>query len=377
MSEIKDNPAPGPSLDQPGAPAGGPVRVELHLPSTTIIKVLIALLACYVVVLMWPLLLLVFLAMFLAVTLHAFVEWLTGRGLGRRWSLSLVVGGFLLSLGASMALLLPALVEQAASFSTNLPRYREEALSQLPAGGELRAYAEHLLDSGTGLEVNAWLGHFVSAGGIALSGLSQFVLLLVIALYLVMDGGKTFEWVLAFFSPLNRRKLRLTSEEVSKVIFGYVSGQVVTSLIVMVYTYCVLQLLHVPAALMLAIIAGVFDILPIIGFFAAAAPAVLLALGVSTRTAVTVLGLYILFHAVETYLIIPRVYGKNLRLSTLTVLLGLLAGALLAGVAGALAALPVIASYSAVERLWLRPFLRGGVAEKHELQKDEAFGEKE
>ena len=72
---------------------------------------------------------------------------------------------------------------------------------------------------------------------------------------------------------------------------------------------------------------------------------------------------------------VPRVYGKSLRMSTLTVLLGLLAGALLAGIPGALAALPVIASYAAVERIWLKPYLRDGVSEKHELQKDEAFGE--
>jgi len=63
------------------------------------------------------------------------------------------------------------------------------------------------------------------------------------------------------------------------------------------------------------------------------------------------------------------------RVSTLTVLLGLLAGALIAGIPGSLAALPVIASYAAIERIWLKPYLRDGVSEKHGLQKDEAFGE--
>jgi len=57
--------------------------------------------------------------------------------------------------------------------------------------------------------------------------------------------------------------------------------------------------------------------------------------------------------------------------------LGLLAGVLLAGIPGSLAALPVIASYAAIERIWLKPFLREGVSEKHKLRKDEVFGEKE
>ncbi len=59
-----------------------------------------------------------------------------------------------------------------------------------------------------------------------------------------------------------------------------------------------------------------------------------------------------------------------------TGLLGLLAGTLLAGIPGALAALPVIASCAAIERIWLKPFVRDGVSEKHELQKDEVFGDK-
>ncbi len=137
----------------------------------------------------------------------------------------------------------------------------------------------------------------------------------------------------------------------------------------------VLSLLHVPGALSLAILAGLLDILPIIGFIISTVPAFLLGLSVSPKTAVIVLILYLLFHVFENYFIVPKVYGKNLRLSTLTVLLGLLVGMLLAGIPGTLAALPVIASYAAIERIWLKPFLRDGVSEKHELQKDEAFGE--
>jgi predicted PurR-regulated permease PerM len=144
------------------------------------------------------------------------------------------------------------------------------------------------------------------------------------------------------------------------------------------YSFAVLSLLHVPGALMLAILAGLFDILPILGFFIATAPAFLLALSVSPQTAGLVLGLVpAVSTGSRTTYIVPMIYGKNLRVSTLTVLLGLLAGALLAGIPGALAALPIIASYAAIERIWLKPFLRDGVSEKHELQKDQHFGEKE
>ncbi len=354
-----------------------PQRVELHIPWLTFIKVAAVLLAAYAVYVLWSLLLLVFLALFLAVTLHAFVNWLDGKGL-RHWaSLLIVIGGLLTVIGIGIALIIPALIEQVAAFSKNLPQLHEDALNQLPVGNVIRESIQSLLDSANWTEASTWFGHFVSAGGIALGGLSQIALLLVIAIYLLIDGHKTYDWLLAFFSPLKRAKLRLTANEVSQVIFGYVSGQVITSLLVMVYSFIVLSLLHVPGALMLSILAGIFDILPILGFFIATAPAFLLALSVSPQTAGLVLALYMLFQLIENYLIVPMIYGKNLRVSTLTVLLGLLAGALLAGIPGALAALPIIASYAAIERIWLKPFLRDGVSEKHELQKDQHFGEKD
>lgn len=370
-------PTPTPAASQDHQGVGLPRRLELYLPAATLLKIAAALLLAYAGYVLWPLLLLVFLALFLAVTLNAFVSWLDGKGL-RHWaSLSVVISGLLLAIGAGVALLVPALIEQAAVFSHNFPQLRDDALSQLPIGGSIRNNIEYLMDSASWEQANIWMGHFVSAGGIALGGLSQVSLVLVIALYLLIDGGKTYEWLLAFFSPLHRSKLRLTSLEISKMIFGYVSGQVITSLLVMIFAYAVLSLLHVPGALTLAILAGVFDILPILGFIISTIPAFLLALSVSPRTAATVLILYLLFHVLENYFIVPKVYGKNLRLSTLTVLLGLLAGVLLAGIPGSLAALPVIASYAAIERIWLKPFLRAGVAEKHELQKDEQFGEAE
>lgn len=372
-------PAPPVASESPARPdpcEEAPQRLEIHIPLCTFLKVFAALLTAYAVYMLWPLLLLVFLALFLAVTLNAFVDWLEARGMPHWGSLTVVIGGLLTVLGVGLALVVPALFDQAAVISDSLPRLREEALQHLPVSGSLRENLERMVADSNWSGADSGLGHLWSAGGIALGGITQMALLLVIGLYLLIDGRKIHDWFLAFFSPLHRSKIRTTSKEVSRVIFGYVSGQVITSVLVALFSLIVLSLLKVPAALMLAILAGVLDVLPILGFIMATVPAVLLALTVSPQTGGIVLVLYLVFHAIETYVIIPRVYGKSLRVSTLTVLLGLLAGTLLAGIPGALAALPVIASYAAIERIWLKPFLRDGVSEKHELQKDQAFGDK-
>src|SRR4030095_8050653 len=117
----------------------------------------------------------------------------------------------------------------------------------------------------------------------------------------------------------------------------------------------VLAILKVPNALLLAVMAGVFDVLPMIGFFLFTIPAVLMAWTVSAPTAAIVAALYVAYHVVENYFIVPKVYGDRLRPPTLTFLISCLAAGIVAGVIGIIIILPVVASYPVVERLWLHP----------------------
>jgi predicted PurR-regulated permease PerM len=94
-------------------------------------------------------------------------------------------------------------------------------------------------------------------------------------------------------------------------------------------------------------------------------PAVFFALTVSPLAAGTVLALYLLYHALENYVIIPRVYGRRLRLSTLVVLIALLIGGSLYGVAGAVLILPIFAAYPIIERIWLHEYLSDEVVADH------------
>ena len=127
-----------------------------------------------------------------------------------------------------------------------------------------------------------------------------------------------------------------------------------------------LTLLKVPGAFMLAVLAGVCDFVPIVGFFVALTPAVLVALTISPGTAVAVAGLYVLCSMIENYTIAPKVYGRHLKLSRIAVLLGLSIGAALGGIIGSLLALPVVAAYPIVERVWLGESLGKDVLAEHE-----------
>jgi predicted PurR-regulated permease PerM len=103
----------------------------------------------------------------------------------------------------------------------------------------------------------------------------------------------------------------------------------------------------------------------VLGFLAFVVTAVIVAASVSATAALVVLAAYSAYHAFENYYLVPRVYGQELRLSMLAVLLAFSVGAELWGVVGALIALPIAAAYPAVERIWLREYLAAETVEDH------------
>ena len=184
-------------------------------------------------------------------------------------------------------------------------------------------------------------------------------------MYLLIDGRRTYEWLAAFAPPRLRPRVDATAEGAREVIAAYVRGNVVTSAICAVATWVFLAALKVPAALLLALLAGILDFVPVIGIFLSAAPAILLGLTVSSGVGVAVAVFYAAYNVVENYWLQPRVYGRMLRLSDLAVITAFLVGAELGGVLGALVALPLVAMYPVVERVWSKG-ARRRVADEHQ-----------
>ena len=110
-----------------------------------------------------------------------------------------------------------------------------------------------------------------------------------------------------------------------------------------IFTFVVLTIAGVPNALALALFAGVADVLPYIGAFLACGPAFVAALSKGTTVAIIVLGVLAVYQEIESRLIVPRVYGRVLRLPAASVMIALLVGGKLLGVLGALLALPIAA----------------------------------
>ena len=98
-------------------------------------------------------------------------------------------------------------------------------------------------------------GYAMTLGRSLLSGLVSVGIGLIITVYLLLDGRRTYEWFVAFAPPAQRPKIHRSAAAARQAIFGYVRGNVATSIIATIFTYVVLLLLKVPAALLLALLA--------------------------------------------------------------------------------------------------------------------------
>jgi len=341
-------------------------RVRIDLPVATIVKVLVTLALVWALLRIVPTLMLLLFALLLAITLSPLVERLEKRGVSRGIAVAIVTAAIVL-LGAVIVVgLVPPLVSQTASVIDNFHSLKARVQSRLgpdhPVMGRL---VTEILDLPDSPEVAKSLKRPLFWGEFAVETLAGGAMVFIISLYLLAEGKRTYAWLLAYIPRRHRRKVGIMLPEVSQVVIAYVQGQLITSLLIGTYSLIVLSLLHVPAAVPLAALAALSDVLPVVGVIVSTAPAMLFALTVSPLTAVAVLALYLAYHALENSVIIPRVYGKRLRLSTPVVLVALLIGGSLYGVAGAVLVLPFVAAYPIVERVWLHEYLSDEVVADH------------
>ena len=209
--------------------------------------------------------------------------------------------------------------------------------------GELLAGA---LDSVTSQMVDAALGialHVVEL-------LLKFLLCLFTTFYLLLESKRFGVWARRIVPAPYRNELAALGGQVDRMLGRFIRGELMLVLIMSVATYIGLKLLGVPYALVLAPVAGVLELIPFIGPFMAATPAVLLALVYPSPfgwspvvNAIVVALMYTVLRHIEDYLIIPNVVGRYAQLNPVLTLFAILSGGALFGISGMLLAIPTAA----------------------------------
>jgi predicted PurR-regulated permease PerM len=318
-------------------------RLSIDFSTATFVRAVVAVALCWVWLRLWPWLLIALAAVAHAAAIDPAVQWLERRRVSRPLAaLGLVVGGALILVGL-LALSAATLSDDWALLERRVVDTYRDAAGAMPAW--LR---ESLASFAPSSNAGAAIGRS------AVQLVTSVIVALALAVYFLLDGRRTFEWLVAFAPAPVRPRVVRTGEECRTALAAYVRGNLITSALTAIATWPVLAVLHVPGALLLALLAGICDLLPVVGIFLSAIPAIVLALAVSPATAAAVAAFFALYNLLENYYIQPKVYGEAMRLSDLAVIAAFLVGGELGGVLGALVALPLAAVYPTVEQIWLR-----------------------
>jgi len=158
-------------------------------------------------------------------------------------------------------------------------------------------------------------------------------------------------WVERFYALLperSRPRWRRVGDDIYRAVGGYVTGNLAISVIAGAAATFVLLILGVPYAVALGLVVGIFDLIPLAGATIAAIIVSTVGFLHSTTAGAVLVGYFVVYQQVENQIIQPVVYGRTVKLSPLAVLVAVLAGAQLAGIVGALGAIPIAAAIQVV-----------------------------
>jgi predicted PurR-regulated permease PerM len=293
---------------------------------------------------LWPVLIVLVVALLVAGTLSPAVRWLEEKGVRRGFGIAIVFTAFFVLALLVAFFTIPTLASQAVALLENEPALRARLANHL-AGSHLSAPLATWL---RGLKADALTG---AIGGTALTfSLRAFVAVayglsaLFLGLYIIIDRDRLRGGLFALVPRSHHIRLSRIMINLETIVVAYVRGQMITSLLIALFTFGLLVACGVENALAIAVIAGLADVLPYIGALLSVGPAVLAALSRGPVVAVVVLVFMLAYKEFESHLLVPRIYGRALRLPSSVVLFALLAGGTLMGILGALLALPVAAT---------------------------------
>ena len=278
-------------------------------------------------------------------------------------------------LGIAIYFLLPLVGNQITAFAQQVPDYlvsargRAQSLNNLYQRFQLPPTAREAIN-GTVTRVIETAGGYVQVGLSSLVGslayLPWLILIPILAFFLLKDADSFRRSALEMI-PHGRLRWRGDEffQDVNSTLAAYIRAQLTACLLIGVLCTIGFEIIRLPYALTMGIFAGLLEFIPLAGPLVVGVIAILIASFVSVGMAVKVFLFLIILRIVHDYFFYPRIVGQGIHLHPLAVILAILCGAELAGVAGIFLAIPVIAIVSVTYRHWLEHRgNKGGIVEQ-------------
>lgn len=283
------------------------------------------------------------------------VLWLEKRGIPKPVGILLIFVVIATLLGLLIWYSLPVLARQGTAIAQNLADgYFElrQSLLRLPnilirriifilppelptltgGGGELP-----IAEPGLELPTGYWQDNAL------ILGIFQFIAVVILTFFWILEENRLKQSAFLLIPLKNRGEIRDLISAIETKVSGYLLGQGLLCLVIGVLAFAAYLLIGLPNALLLAILAGLLEAVPIVGPFLGAVPAIIVGLSISPITALWVVLATVIIQQLENSLLVPRIMRRTIGVRPLVTLLALLAFGSLFGITGALIALPLAA----------------------------------
>lgn len=303
-------------------------------------------------------------AIFIALGLEPIVTKLSNLGLRRRYAILTVMASLIGVIAFLVAAVFPTLASQTAHFVKTAPEFLA-GVNDIPfivkldsqLGG---AISDALNNAGNYLgDSSNWpkmLGGVVQVGLSIFNGFFGALIVIILSLYFMASMESFKRWLYSLVAVSRRAKFADLAEQIASSVGRYVMSQVTIGAIQAILVFILLTVTGVPFALVIASIAFILALIPLVGSVTSAIIASLVALSVSPTTAIIVAVTYVIYMQIEAYLITPKIMSRAVEVPGAVVVVAALAGGALLGVLGALVAIPIAASVILIIRQVLVPY---------------------
>jgi predicted PurR-regulated permease PerM len=315
--------------------------------------VVVVLLAFYLLYQFRLVIFILFVAAFLGIAIRPAVEWLFRRNIPRPVGVIAIYLLLLLMIVGFFLLIVPLLVEQLTQISIDVPRYYfnfRDMLVQSPSrivqqvGFRLPTQIFSFIpEEGTDEEAIDRVATFFVVAGAFIRGTLATITIFLLGFYWTLESERTLRGLLLLFPSARRERIRELISEIESRLGGYIRGQFLLSISIFILALAAYLLIGLQFSLVLAIIAGVMEVVPIFGPLLGAIPAILVALSQDPSKVIFVIIATVIMQAVENYLLVPRIMRQSVGVNPIVTLLALAAFTSLLGLPGALLAVPIAA----------------------------------
>jgi len=299
----------------------------------------------------------VLVALFLAVALNPAVEWFQRHGIRPR---GLAVGLTFITLLLAIVLLgatfVPTLVNQINDLVNQIPQYVDDLVKGRGKLGFLETKyhvverVKEQVQSGGAAKIFGFSGTAIAVTKGVVTAIVATLTITFLTFFMLLEGP---DWVERFYSllpPDKEVRWRGIGRDVYRTVGGYVTGNLLISLVAGISSTIVLLIMRVPFAVALGLIVALLDLIPLAGATIALIVVGTVAFLHSIPAGIVVVVFFLVYQQVENHILQPLIYGRTVQLSPLPVLIAVLIGAELAGVLGALGAIPVAGSIQVIVR---------------------------